>query len=242
MSKVPTTLEEIIEQAQVATKAALAAGETKIQIEILIPEIALKSQILARQFADFLAVDYGLGLKVFFVDTGAAALARRDWGETAYKVSDLGSRFTSIETKISPDDQVFLIICPSAVEVATIEKLFTLVPDRPVILLIPQLEDVSVVGIGYAARQLRERFLSTLHSCYYVRPIEGAVVLHSYGSAWQIYTEKDETYELLAETAEKPSGETLDNILNKPDQTTTPQPKKMGILGDLQKFLRALSQ
>jgi|GEM_PF-110982 len=244
MSTVPTTLEETIEQAKIATLAALAAGETRLQVELVLPEIALQAQSLARQFADSLA-DYGLGLKVIFVDTGAAALARRDWGDTAFKVSDLGSRLTNLETKISPDDQIFLIVCPSAIEVNIIEKLFSLVQERPVILLIPQLEDVSIVGIGYAARQLREGFLSTLYSCYYIRPLEGAVVLRSHGSPWQVYLEKDETYQLISETPEKPLGETLENILasttNSFSETPT-KPKKTGILNNLQKFLRALSQ
>jgi len=42
------------------------------------------------------------------------------------------------------------------------------------------------VGIGYAARQLRERFLSILESCYYFRPLESAIVYRSYPSMWQV--------------------------------------------------------
>ena len=245
MSIVPTTLEETIEQAKIATLAALAAGQTRLQVELVIPEIALQAQSLTWQFAQSLE-GYGLGLKVFFVDTGAAALAKRDWGDTFFKISDLGSRATSIETKIAPDDEIFLLVCPSAVEVATVEKLCSLVGERPVILLIPQLEDVSIVGIGYAARQLRERFLTTLYSCYYVRPLEGAVMLRNYGSLWQVYLEKDTTYQLISETAEKPVGEALETILATPSGEQLPssptKPQKTGILSNLQKFLRALSQ
>ncbi len=239
MPNLPNSLDETIQQAQNSVKAALKDGETRIQVELVIPEITLRSQSLARQFADSLS-EYGLGLKVIFADTGAAALARRDWGDTPFRVGDLGSRFTEIETKISPEDQIYLIVSPSAIEVTTIEKLFSLVPNTPVILLIPQLEDIAVVGLGYAARQLRERFLSTLYTCYYFRPMENAIVLRAHGNPWQVYLEKDSgNYELIYENSEKPVGETLDNLLS---QKAPEQLKSTGILNNLQKFLRALSQ
>ena len=96
------------------------------------------------------------GLKVFFPDTGAAALARRDWGETPFKVADLGSSRTAVEDKIAPEDEQFLLVNPAAVEVAQVEKLYIAAAGRPVILLNPRLEDVATIGIGYAGRQLRD--------------------------------------------------------------------------------------
>ncbi len=239
MTNLPNSLEETINQAKSSVKAALADGETRIQVELVIPEIALQSQLIAWQFADSLS-GYGFGMKVIFVDTGAAALARRDWGETPFRIGDLGSRFTSIETKIEPEDQIYLIVSPSAVEVASIEKLFSLVLGIPVILLIPQLEDIAIVGLGYAARQLRERFLSTLYTCYYFRPMENAMVLRVHGSPWQVYLDKEGIYELIYEGSEKPVGEILENLFV---QEKTEQPKNSsGVLNKLQKFLRALSQ
>jgi len=159
----PNSLEETILQAKAATQLALESGARRIQVELVIPEIALLASIFD---------SYGSGLRVIFPDTGAAMLARRDWGETVFQLGDLGSRFIPIENKIKPEDEAFLVVCPSSVEINSVEKLCYLAEDRPVVLLIPQLEDVSVVGIGYAARQLRERFLSTLESCYYFRPLE----------------------------------------------------------------------
>ncbi|GFE70084.1 DUF1995 family protein [Chroococcus sp. FPU101] len=247
MLQVPNTLEETINQAKEATKLALEDGLRRIQIELVIPEIALEAQPLALEFAS-LFESYQSGLKVIFADTGAAALARRDWGETWFKVTDLGSRFTGIETKISPDDQIFLLICPSSTEVQIVEKLCNLAEDRPVILLIPQLEDVSIVGIGFAARQLRERFLNSLTSAYYFRPLEDVIVLRSYPSLWQVWLEKDGAYELIAEETQKPAGDTLEIIVNRaiqkePNPTTeTPKPRKTGLLGNMQRILKALNQ
>jgi hypothetical protein len=246
MTTFPKTLEEAIEQAKEATKAALADGHGRLQIELLIPEIALQAQAIALEFTS-LFEEYGSGLKVLFPDTGAASLAKRDWGEIFFKVNDLGSSRTPVEMKIAPEDEIFLVVSPSSVEVEQVEKLCNVAGDRPVILLIPQLEDVSVIGIGYAARQLRERFLSTIYSCYYLKPLESVSVFRNHPSLWQIWLEKDDEYELVAEESQKPVGEYLERLLLKlsgsendnQDKLTI---KKQGFLGNLQSFLRALSQ
>ncbi len=244
MTNIPQSLEETISQAKSALQVALESGCTRITIDLVIPEIALKAQYLAREFADFFS-EYGMGLKLFFPDTGAAALARRDWGETEFQITDIGSSRSPIETKVSDIDQVFLLISPSSVEVNLVEKLCNIAGDRPVILLIPQLEDVSIVGIGYAARQLRERFISILESAYYYRPLEGAVVLRSYPQLWQIWqqNEENEQYELIAEVPEKPLGEKLDRILQGQvdDTTENNPPSPSGLFASLKSFLKALN-
>ncbi len=247
MNTFPQTLDEAVEQAKVATKAAIADGYRRLQVELVVPEIALKSQLLALEFAN-LFEEYGSGVKVMFPDTGAAALAKRDWGEVPFRVTDMGSRFTPIENNIAPEDEIFIVACPSAVEVDRAETLCKLAGDRPVIFLIPQLEDVAVVGIGLAARQLRERFIKTIHSCYYLRPLQEAAILRCHPSAWQIWLEEEEEYKLATELSSKPMGEDLDRLLFKltnpegEDNSNKPQRKQPGIFSNLQKFLKALSQ
>ncbi len=247
MVSIPTSFEETIEQAKAATIEALEAGNKLIQVELVIPEIALKAQSLALEFTELLQ-SYGEGLRVIFPDTGAAMLARRDWGKTNFKVSDLGSRFTSVEENISPEDTAYLVVCPSSVEIGAVEKLSQAAVDKPVVLLIPQLEDVSIVGIGYAARQLRDRFISSIESAYYFRPLEGAFVIRSYPGLWEVWLEKDDGYELIAQQSSKPAGEDLERIILKAttptlDETQPNQPvKKSGLFGDLKRLLRALSQ
>lgn len=243
MSKVPATLEEAISQAKDATQAALNDGYNRLQVELVVPEIALQAQAIALEFIP-LFEEYESGLRVIFPDTGAAALARRDWGETVFRISDLGSSRTSVERKIAAEDKAFLLVCPSSVEVEQVEKLCNVAQDRPVVLLVPQLENVSIVGIGYAARQLRERFISTLQSCYYYKPLEGAAVLRSYPSSWQVWLEKEGDYELIAEEPQKPMGDTLEIILASAGGTSEEgtQAQKPGLLASLQQFLKALSQ
>jgi hypothetical protein len=246
MNTFPPSLEEAVAQAKQATKAAISDGYRRVQVELVIPEIALQAQSLAWEFA-LLFEEYGSGVKVMFPDTGAAMLAKRDWGETAFRVTDMGSRFTSVETQIKPEDEIFILAAPSSVEVERVEQICNLAGDRPVILLIPQLEDVAVVGIGYTARQLRDRFISTLYSCYYVRSLDNAAILRVHPGIWQIWLVKDTGYELATELSSKPVGEDLERLLL---QLTNPNSevesdrnvKKASFLGNLQKFLRALSQ
>jgi hypothetical protein len=249
MPEFPQTLDDAIAQAQESTLTALDAGCQRVQVDLAIPEIALQAQAIARSFADRFASSDS-GLKILFPDTGAAALARRDWGEVPFKVGDLGSSRTPIEMKIADEDRLFLVVCPSAVEVGQVETLCNLVVDRPVVLLIPQLESVATVGIGYAARQLRDRFLSTIETSYYLKPFEGGAVLRAYPGLWQVWLEKGEGeqgYELLAEEAQKPVGEALERLLlgESDSETLTATPstvKKKGFLDNLQQMFRALTQ
>ncbi len=247
MNTFPETLDASVEQAKDATKAAIADGYKLVQVELLIPEIALKSEALALEFAQLFA-EQGSGVKVMFADTGAAALANRNWGEQPFQVTDMGSRFTPIETHIDPEDEIFIVACPSAVEVERAEKLSKLAGDRPVIFLIPQLEDVAVVGIGLAARQLRDRFIKNIYSCYYLRPLEDGAILRCHPDPWQIWLESESGYELATELSTKPMGEDLERLMislsnpDREDSNSNTQPrKKTSLLGNLQKFLKALS-
>ena len=237
MSDLPNSLEETIDQAIASTQAAIDAGVTRLQVEMVIPE--LKQQPIAERFLR-LFEDLDLQFKVLFPDAGAAALAKRDWDNPDFTIRGINEMQAAIE----PDDEAILVVNPSAVEVQDVEKLYNEAQDRPVILLNPTLEDVSIVGIGYAARQLRERFLSTLTSCYYYRPMEDAALLRRYPGGWQVWQDMGEQYELQTELPERPSSEALEKILygdEDAENSSAPKPKK-SLLGEVQKFLRALSQ
>jgi hypothetical protein len=256
---IPNSLAEATEQAQRAVQAALKDGYTRLQVEMAIPEI--KHQPIAEQFLQIFANQQ---FKVFFPDAGAAALARRDWQNPDFVVRGLGE----LTDPIDPDDDLYLIVNPSSIEVATVESMCNQATNQPVILLNPQLEDVAVVGIGYAARQLRERFLSQIESCYYVRPLENAAVYRCYPGPWQIWRETATgEYEWVSDVANRPSGEDIDRILEgisegsspsdspsdnssaqslskgaaSPDSAKTGKRKK-GLFAELQQFLKALSQ
>lgn len=178
-------------------------------------------------------------------DTGTAALAKRDWQDINFKIDDLGNSRSPIETKIQAEDQLFIAIEPSAIEVAQVEKLCLAAGDRPVILFLPKLEDAAIVGIGYAARQLRDRFMTTLTCAYYIKPLETSAIYRCYPAQWQVWTEQGDEYTLLAERPEKPVGDELDDILT-PSNPNAGDPatptKSVSIFASLGRFLRTLSR
>ena len=241
MAQLPQTLDDAIAQAQTATQAAIAAGYTRLQVELLFPE--LKPLPVAEKFVPTFA-ELGAGLKVFFTDAGTAALAKRDWGDVPFQIRSLdvaGSRqTTSVEEHIDPDDQLYLFIAPSAVEVAPVEQICNAVGDRPIVLLNPRLEDVATIGIGYAGRKLRDRFLSTVEPCYYLRPLDDQTALtRIYPSPWQVWLQTDGVYQAIAEERERPDSEKLDEIFAK---ALGGQAPKQSLLANLQQFLRALGR
>ncbi|MBD2139065.1 DUF1995 family protein [Anabaena sp. FACHB-1237] len=242
MTELPKTLEDAISQSRDAVKSALADGLTRIQVEFLFPE--LKFMPVAEQFLPLFS-EYGSGLKVFFADAGAAGLARRDWSDVQFKILDIGTgRTASLEAKIQPEDQIFLFIAPTSVEVPQLEKLCEIIGDRPVVLLNPRLEDSGVVGIGYAARETRRRFISTIQSCYYLRPIDDeSALFRCYPGMWEVWLESSNEYTKVAELPKKPSGDEIDMILMKgqPESGNNAHTKKPSIFKSLQRFVKALS-
>lgn len=242
MPELPKTLEEAIAQARVATQAAIADGYSLLQVELLIPE--LKPMPVAEQFLP--AFDqFASQLKVFFPDAGAAALARRDWGDVPFQILDVGTGRLPVQKQIQLEDAVFLLVAPTAVEVAQVEKLYEEAgASRPFVLLNPRMEDVTIIGIGYAGRQLRDRFLNAIESCYYLRPLDEAALFRCYPSPWQVWVETGGDYQLLTELPKKPVGDELDLILAGTNQPAAgqPAPKKPKLFAGLQRFLRTLNR
>ncbi|WP_008309544.1 DUF1995 family protein [Leptolyngbya sp. PCC 6406] len=241
---VPSSLEAAVNQARQATRAAIEAGVSRIVVDIAIPE--LKIQPVAEQFYP-LFEEMGLQFKVYFPDAGAAALAKRDWGNPDFSIRGINE----MKGRLEADDEAFLIIEPSSVEVNDVESFCNEATGRFVVMLNPKLEDIATIGIGYTGRQLRERFLSTLETIYYLQPLEGATILRAYPGLWQVWGETtDDGYELLADFPQKPSGEALEKLFSaeaeedsaNPDTSLKAKPKKAGFLAELQGFLRALSQ
>lgn len=233
----PQTLEQAITQAQAATQAAIDAGYTRLQVELVFPE--LKMMPVAQQFlSEFEPL--GNRLRVFFPDAGAAALARRDWGEKPYIICGI----SDFDARIADEEDLIVFVEPSSVEVQKVEELCQAAVNQTVVLLNPRMEDIAMIGIGYAGRQLRERFLNLFESCYYTRPLDGAAIFRAYPDPWQVWLEKDGDYELIAETPNKPVGDVLDRLLAgaSADSSDTPPPPRRGFLSSLQQMLRTLSQ
>ena len=235
MVQLPNDLNETVIQAQAAAQAALDAGHSRVQVEIKIPE--LKIQPVAQQFIQpFIAL--GPQLRLLFPDAGSAALARRDWGNPPYGIRGL------LETKVQAEETFFIFIEPSSVEVEDVERICDAISPRPMILLNPCLENVSVVGIGYASRRLRDRFLSTIEPCYHLQPLDQAILFRCYPHPWQVWQEEDGIYQQRAEFPTKPSSEDIEELLygGAVQEGTGSTAQKPGLLVGLQRFIKALSQ
>jgi Domain of unknown function (DUF1995) len=243
MSELPKTLNEAIDQARAATESAIADGNNRLQVEILFPE--LNPMPVAERFLSAEDGNTYKFNKIFFPDAGAAALARRDWGEVPFDLLDISTKRVSVEEQIQPEDEAILCIAPTAQEVLQIEKLCNAMGDRPVVLLNPRLEDVSIVGIGYAGRQLRDRFLKNIQSCYYLRPLEEGTLFRCYPGLWQVWRETTDGYELIKELPNKPVGDDLDLIFAGETATQSDdalKPKKLSMFASMQRFMKALSR
>ena len=230
MVSIPDSLSDVVTQAAEATKKALAAGQTRLQIEILLPELKplpIAEQLLLEELSDL-----GLLFKVFFSDAGAAALARRDWGESPHRLLGI----EELWEPIAPEDQAFLVVAPTPVEAEKVAKMGEQVGDRPFILLLPKLQDPTILGIGYAGRRFYTGFIETLETSYYLRPLEQGAVLRSYPDPWQVWWETSEDhYELLASEQTVPRGDRLDEILA---QVAPEKPQQGGFWQVLQRLFR----
>jgi hypothetical protein len=244
MSQLPKTLGEAVSQASKATQNAIADGLNRLQVEILLPE--LNPMPVAERFLSAEEGNIHKFNKIFFPDAGAAALARRDWGDVSFELLDISTKRVSVEEQIQSDDEAILCIAPTAQEVLQIEKLCNAMGEhRPVVLLNPRLEDVSIVGIGYAGRQLRDRFLKNIQSCYYLRPLEEGTLFRCYPGLWQVWRETTDGYELIKELPNKPVGDDLDLIFAGGTITQSEdasKPKKLSMFASMQRFMKALSR
>jgi Domain of unknown function (DUF1995) len=242
MSQLPNTLEDAIAQAQVSTQAALQAGYPRVAVELLFPE--LKPMPVAQQFAAAFG-EYGAGLKVFFTDAGTAAWAKQNWTDVPFKLGSLdvaGTRqTTTVEEQVEADDQLYIFVAPTSVEVGPVEQICNAAGDRPCILLNPRLEDVATIGIGYAGRQLRDRFLTTIEPCYYLRPLDDTLALtRLYPNPWQVWLEREGTWQVIGEEREKPDSERISALVMQ--ATGGQKPKSGGLLAGVGEFLKALSR
>ncbi|MEO1070069.1 MAG: DUF1995 family protein, partial [Cyanobacteria bacterium J06638_6] len=145
VTAVPESLEVAIAQARLASQAAIQAGVPRMMVELVYSE--LKGLPVAQQFYPALQ-ELGLTFKMYFPDAGAAALARRDWGNPDFVVRGIGE----LQGQMEPGDQAYLFVEPSSIEVNQVEEMCAEAGDAFVIMLNPKLEDVATIGIGYAGR------------------------------------------------------------------------------------------
>ena len=226
----PNSLEDATEQAIAAVHQAIADGANLVIADLRFPE--LKAMPIAYEFAASFNQKYGKNWQAIFADAGAAALAKREWAELEVSVRGVNEGRRAIRE----EDQAFLLVEPTSVEVEQVEKLVKLAGDRPFVMFNPRLEN-SEVGLGLAARQMRNRFLSTFETAYYIKPLELGALWRCYPQTWQVWQQTDLGMEPMAEVSQRPSSDDIDRLFR---QKTGKQ--SGSFLGRLQQFFNALAR
>ena len=226
----PNNLEDATEQAIAATHQAIANGVTRVLIDLRFPE--LKSMPIAYEFATSFNERYGKAWQAIFSDAGGAAWAKREWADLDISMRGVNEGRRAIRE----EDKAFLLIEPTSIEVDQVEKLVQLAGDRPFVMLNPRLEN-SEVGLGLSARQMRDRFLSTFETAYYIKPLELGALWRCYPQTWQVWQQTEEGMQQLAEVAQRPSSDDIDRLFK---QKTGKQ--SGSFLGRLQQFFNALAR
>lgn len=229
MPQLPDTLEETTAQAIAATFMAIDAGLNRLLIDIRFPE--LKPLPIAREFALAFTERFGSSWQALFADAGAAALAKRDWADLDISMRGINEGRAAIK----PEDQAFLLVAPSSVEVNQVEKLLELAGDRPFVMFNPRLEN-SEVGVGLAARKMRDRFINRFEVCYYIQPFEEAALWRCYPQLWQVWQQHDDEMKIVYEGEQRVVGDDLNRILTKATG------KKISFMNQLQQFFEALGR
>lgn len=226
----PNNLEDTTEQAIAATYQAIADGATRILVDLRFPE--LKSMPIAYEFARSFNERYGNAWQAIFSDAGAAALAKREWADLDVSVRGVNEGRRAVRE----EDKAFLLVEPSSVEVDQVEKLVQLAGNRPFVMLNPRLEN-SEVGLGLSARRLRDRFLSTFETAYYIKPLELGALWRCYPQTWQVWVNTEEGMQFLSEVEQRPSSDDIDRLFRQ----KTGQ-KTGSFLGRLQELFSALGR
>ncbi len=226
----PNNLEDTTEQAIASTYQAIADGATRVLVDLRFPE--LKSMPIAYEFARSFNERYGNAWQAIFSDAGAAALAKREWADLNVSVRGVNEGRRAIRE----EDKAFLLVEPSSVEVDQVEKLVQLAGDRPFVMLNPRLEN-SEVGLGLSARRLRDRFLSTFETAYYIKPLDLGALWRCYPQTWQVWVNTEEGMQFLSEVEQRPSSDDIDRLFRQ----KTGQ-KTGSFLGRLQELFNALGR
>ncbi len=231
----PDSLEQAIEQAINAITAGLESGISCLSVDLRFQE--LKTLAVAEYFAQYFTKRYGANWSAIFADAGSAALAQRDWVDVTMNAR----RINEGRAAIRPEDQAVLLISPTSMEVEQVEKLLELAGDRPVVLLNPRLENAEV-GVGLAARRMRERFVNRFEVGYYLQPLPLGAVWRCYPQGWQVWqqladSDGNVSMQCIATTDQRPSGDDVDRLFRRNSGQGT-----SSLLDKLQQFISALAR
>lgn len=235
--ELPRDLAEAQAQAIQGIQTAIQAGYTRVLVEILVPDVELKPEILAQPFLQVFDPPFS----VLFSDAGAAALAQREWQALDLLPEGVTLQGISPRTQVT-EEMALVFVLPAVSTLDAVEQICNSVSkrdqqSRPVIMLNPQLQDAATVGVGLSGRRFRERFIATFEPGYHLRPLASGALLRIYPHPWTVWLEEEDgTYGLLKAQSRQPDGEELSEIF----ASATDQPTNL--LEGIRRFFQALQR
>lgn len=229
---IPGSMADAAAQAVEATRAALAAGVTRAFITIdttagdetytlLKTSVPIVRRLLPILIGEENDEEGGERLcqsvEVLLPDAGAAALARRDWGEDGGSVPT-GVVLTGMDRWVKGQevDGVF-IVAPRASEVEDLEGGVAQAGDMPTIVVNPDLVDMGVTGLSLNARTLRERVIDAFETTYYLRVYGWGVLLRAYPGEWGVWIDDEAEasgFRCLRTFATRPGNDEIEELLD----------------------------
>ena len=231
-------LDDCLAKSAVASARALEQGNARVIVEVFVPELfdplsgAMMSNEgdqqrywgMTRAFCDGLVAATGLRLRAIYPDAGVAAMLSSQWSDAQFSLSSLNDR-----QPVQSDDELVVVACPDPQGVAEVRKIADALMrepseesgasvaglGRPLVLFNPRLASGDV-GIGLSVRRLRSEFLASFCMAYALRPFEGGAVFKQHPDKWKVFyadPAQQGRFTLIAERAERPGGEELENII-----------------------------
>lgn len=163
---------------------------------------------------------------VLLPDAGAAALARRDWGENGGRVPE-GVVLTGMDRWVKGEDvDGVFIVAPRASEVEDLEAGVAQAGDVPTIVVNPDLVDMGVTGLSLNARTLRERVIDAFETTYFLRVYGWGVLLRSYPGEWGVWVDDEAEasgFRCLRTFATRPNNEEIEELLDEDSDDGAPK-------------------
>ncbi|CAI5470769.1 unnamed protein product [Closterium sp. Yama58-4] len=255
----PTDLDGAVRQAAQSAAYFCNGGGTRAIVELLVPDLEIKSdegaqQLLwdtSRTFLDSLKghLDFE-NVRAIFPDAGSAALLKNQWPDAPFAFSSLMDR-----KPVQEQDDVVVLITPEYQQLSVVESIGGMLATedgltRPLIMYNPRLVSGDV-GIGLNVRRLRERFLSTFTTAFCLRPLPVGAIYRRYPNPWQLYLDDPNEpgrYLLFRQQGSKPNIDDIEDMYMAASGGGEPGAEEpsfieqaFGVLSSFNRFMQSLS-
>lgn len=261
----PDSLSDALVAASKSTAAAIARGNQRCVVEVLLPEFwdpisgpffsaegdQLRWWKLSRRFVEELADQAEFKqVRAIYPDMGVVAMLQNQWPDINFKMSSLNDR-----RPIDAEDDLIVLATPDPQGLEDCYRVVNMLGETgpPIVMFNPRLVSGDV-GIGLNMRRLQSKFLKTFQTTYSLRPIQDiGTVFRSYPGLWKVFIQDEAApgrYKLIAERPSRPAGEALDNIImdaiapeSEDGQKAPPgvMQQVVGTMASMQRFMRSLS-